>query len=264
MKTSLFSIAMCFICLLIACTQTDSKPKTMTKTLAIKDLEGSWVNAAYLEDVAKTRSPRLSFEKIGEIAQLNFEPAKAKGDTLLGELSYNGHEGGQYLVVLKAGRQPNSFRFGEYSEDLHDAPSDLTIEDGVLTITHNEPPGGGKVKAPFKYRRVSRTVVSLDEGCGLSVVKSLFFGNWMLTPAKGAAEVIQIDSLGKIYGEVNYTKLSIPTDYTGPESTQDDINVLDKTRKEPLSLHFKYKGAEVDFFETKGGKEAKVFNLSRF
>jgi hypothetical protein len=265
MKFILFGSVLCLLSLFTACSQANSKPNNaVSKSLTIKDLEGSWVNTIYLDDVAKTRSPRQSFAQSGELSQLNFAPNALKNDTLFGELSYNGHEGGRFIVLPKAGNLPNSFRFGEFSEDLQDAPSDLTLENNILTITHYEPKGGGRVKEPLTFRRIHKTVQSLDDGAGIGVIQALFFGNWMLTPAKGNAEIIQIDSVGKIYSPTNYAKLSIPTDYTGPEEAHDDALVLEKNKTKPLTLHFKYKGAEVDFTVVKDGKETVVFNLSRF
>ncbi len=265
MKYIFLGSILCFLSLFTACSQDNSKAdKPASKALTIKDLEGTWVNTLYLDDVAKTHSPRQSFPQSGEISQLNFAPNALKNDTLFGELSYNGHEGGRFIVLPKAGNLPNSFRFGEFTEDLQDAPSDLTIENNILTITHYEPKGGGRVKEPLTFRRISKTIISLDDGAGIGVIHTLFFGNWMLTPPKGDAEIIQIDSIGKIYGPTNYAKLSIPTDYTGPEETHDDVLVLEKGKTKPLALRFKFKGTEVDFMAVKDGKETLVFNLSRF
>ena len=264
MKIKFFLLALCFLRLFAACTEVNPKGNDSAKTLTAKDLEGTWINVAYLDGVAKTHSPRLSFAQSGEISQLNFLPKNLKGDTLVGELSYNGHEGGQYLVVFKAGKQPNSVRFGEYSTDVKETPSDLSIENGVLSITHHDPNEGGRVKAPYRFRRISRSPISLDDGSGVAVVQTLFVGDWLLKDAAGKSTMVSIDSLGNFKGKTNYVKLSVFTDYTGPEVSQDEATILDETKKEPLSVHFKHVGKAIAFSEKKGGKEVSLFTLSMF
>jgi hypothetical protein len=271
MKTSLFSFALCAFSLLMACSNATPPAKEATKTVAnsltAKDLEGSWVNAAYLDALAQTRSPRQSAEKIGDIALLNFEAKDLKGDSLIGELSFNGHEGGQYCVVFKAGKLPNSVQFGEYSADNNATPSDLTLTDGVLTITHHDPnevAGGGRVKAPMTFRRFSPTVQSLDDGNSIAVIQTLFMGDWTMTDKAGKKTPIKIDNLGKMTGITGYVQLSVLTDYTGEEFPHDQVYISDGESKRPSIFHVKHEGKKITFTTTgEGEKERLEFTLTQ-
>ena len=261
MKTVIFSLALGALSGLLACSNSTptnrETPKSIANTLTAKDLEGSWVNAEYLDALKEIRSPRQSAEKMGQIALLNFKPDDLKGDSLIGELSYNGHEGGQYCVVFKAGKVPNSVRFGEYSTDNTDTPSDLTLENGILTIAHHDPnevQPQGRVRAPYKFRRFSTAVQSLDDGNSMAVIQTLFAGDWTMTDKMGKKRPIKIDNLGKITGVPDYVQLSVLTDYTGETLPHDQVYISDGVSKRPSILHFKHEGKKITFTTT-GEKE---------
>ncbi len=264
MKTFIYVWVLCATSFFIACSPSSPTAKESSKALTVKELEGSWVNAVYLDDLAKTRSPRQSFDKIGEIAQVSISSKGLKGDTLIGGLSYNGHEGGQYLIVFKAGKQPNSIRFGELLSDLQEATSDLIIENGLLTISHHEPNDGGRVKAPSRFRRISTTPQGIDDGNGIGVIQTLFTGDWMMTDAGGKITMIKIDSLGKVTDAPNFDQLSVLTDYTGPPTTYDFVTIMDTKQNKSQELHFKCSDKAIEFSETKGKKEVVLFTLSMY
>jgi hypothetical protein len=261
MKTIIFSLTLGALSILSACSNTTPTNKETVKsianTLTVKDLEGSWVNAEYLDALTETRSPRQSAEKMGQIALLNFKADALKGDSLIGELSYNGHEGGQYCVVFKAGKAPNSVQFGEYSPDNTATPSDLTLENGILTIAHHDPnevQPQGRVRPPYKFRRFSPTVQSLDEGNSIAVIQTLFTGDWTMTDKTGKKTPIKIDNLGKMTGNPDYVQLSVLTDYTGEDLPHDQVYIFDGASKRPEILHFKHEGKKITFTTT-GEKE---------
>ena len=261
MKTVLFTLALGALSGLSACSnQPPAKQeisKSISNTLTVKDLEGSWVNVGYLDALTETRSPRQSADQMGDIALLNFKPDDLKGDSLIGELSYNGHEGGQYCVVFKAGKIPNSVQFGEYSTDNTTTPSDLTLENGILSITHHDPnevQPQGRVKAPYRFRRFNTTVQSLDDGNSMAAIQTLFVGNWTMTDKTGKKMPIKVDNLGKITGVPNYVQLSVLTDYTGETLPHDQVYMSDGVSKRPSILHFKHEGKKITFTTT-GEKE---------
>lgn len=267
MKIALFSLALGALSLFVACSNAQPINKeaaqTVSKTFSAKDLDGSWVNAAYLDALTQSRSPRQSADKMGDIALLNFNAKDLKGDSLIGELSYNGHEGGQYCVVFKTGKVPNSVQFGEYSPDDISTPSDLTLENGVLTIAHHEP-NEGKVKPPMQFRRFSPTVQSLDDGNSIAAIQTLFTGDWTMTDKTGKKTPIKIDSVGRITGAPYYVQLSVLTDYTGETLPHDQVYISDGVEKRPSVLHFKHDGKTITFTTTgEGEKERLEFTWSK-
>lgn len=257
MKTVIFSLTLGALSGLSACSnQTPTNKevsKSISNTLTAKDLEGSWVNVRYLDALTETRSPRQSADQMGDIALLNFTPANLKGDSLIGELSYNGHEGGQYCVFFKVGKVPNSVQFGEYSADNTSTPSDLTLENGVLSIAHHDPnevQAQGRVKPPYRFRRFSTAVQSLDDGNSMAAVQTLFAGDWTMTDKTGKKTPIKIDNLGKITGVPGYAQLSVLTDYTGEILPHDQVYIFDGESKRPSILHFKHEGKKITFTTT--------------
>ena len=267
MKTAFFSLTLAVFGLLSACSNATPANKDVSKfianTLTIKDLAGSWVNAAYLDALTESRSPRQSADKMGDIALLNFSPDNLKGDSLIGELSYNGHEGGQYRVVFKAGKNPNSVQFGEYSPDNNATPSDLTLENGLLTITHHDPnevagQPRGRVKAPLTFRRFSPTVQSLDDGNSHAAIQTLFTGDWTMTDKTGKKTPLKVDNAGKITGVPDYAYMSVLTDYTGETLPHDEVYIFDGVSKQPNIYHVKHDGKTIQFTTTGAGKKERL------
>ena len=266
-KITLFSLALGTLSLLSACSNANSTNKDVLKyaanTLTAKDLTGSWVNAAYLDALTESHSPRQSADKMGDIALLNFSPENLKGDSLIGELSYNGHEGGQYCVLFKAGKNPNSVQFGEYSPDNNATTSDLTLENGVLTITHHDPnevagQAGGRVKAPLKFRRFSSTVQSLDDGNSMAAIQTLFAGDWTMTDKTGKKTAMKIDNAGKITGVPDYAYMTVLTDYTGEQLPHDQVYIFDGASKRPSIYHVKHDGKTIRFTTTGEGEKERL------
>lgn len=105
------------LCLFSSCTSNDKKSNTNRKSLKGNPisqssalvakfkpiLQGAWVNKAYIEEVARTRSPFLAVNKVGNISTILIDTSFIKGDTLLTDVGFGDHEGGNFVANFSQG-----------------------------------------------------------------------------------------------------------------------------------------------------------------
>ena len=247
----IFYLSMGMISLLQAACNTAPNNKTETATIATAsvgattiatqpaDLNGVWLNAAYIDDLKVTRSPMSSSSKLGEIAVFQFDSATMKGDTLNGGLSFNGHEGGECQVVFRTSKgQSGSATLLPISGVKPEAERSIFVENGQLMI--------GSEKA-LRYNRIE-SAQNVDDVVAKAVIQTLFAGNWNMTDDGGGVSKIKVGADGKVSGNPGISTMDVLTDFVADAPPTDQAYFFDGENKRPYILAFKHSGGNVEFF----------------
>ena len=249
---------------LVSCEE-EKKPKVVEApppvipTVTAPELHGSWVKAVYMEDLNKTYSPLKSFGKLSDIAVFSFDTANLKGDTLVGSVSFNGHEGSGCIAYFKSGKTPRSILI-TVEGDTVKTPRELVLANNELLLMSY--PSNGSAIAE-KYVRMNETTPNIDSALSYAARQVLFAGKWQVKEAAKGGKTYPIEMLenGTIKGSESYIKYDVMTDYAAEPMPYDELFLFDAKMKKPRILQFKINSDTVKLTERIRKKDVAVYQF---
>jgi hypothetical protein len=262
MKTNLLYILL-ISCGLIACKEakkekTVVEPPKVIPTVTPLELHGTWIKAAYVDDLNKTKSPFKSFKMLQDIALFSFDTAQLKGSILRGGISWNGHEGGTCTATFKSGKTPRSILI-QIEGDTVKTPRELVLANNELLLMSY--PSNGSAIAE-KYVRASEKSTNIDSSLGVPARRLLFAGKWQMKEfKKDTTYKVELSEEGLVKGSSRFDKFDVMTDFTVEDSPYDEVFFTKGKDKNRRFLQFKRMGDTLKLTERIKKKDVPVFQL---
>ncbi|SNC74786.1 hypothetical protein SAMN06265337_2546 [Hymenobacter gelipurpurascens] len=181
-------------------------------------LRGVWVKSAYLEAVARSKSPIKAADQLTDVVALSIDPGKAAGDSLRVEANINNHEGTSFQALLRAGRQTTSLptNWPDYQQpaNFHELSYHLTPTDTFLLLNKYNPQK--RLIQSVRYTRipgVPQTATAASDGLQRVVNRQLLAGTYTATDAKGSKKQVQFSPAGQVDGLDGFRQYYIATDF---------------------------------------------------
>lgn len=236
--------------------QPDSNSPDNLKQSFLPIIRGTWVESGYMEDIAETKSPLKSSDKLTSMVVMII-PGAAGGDSV--HVPYaNIHEGSEFILYFRPGLAPNSLA----TSSMHiDKPSRIEVgyeiagEDTTLLIYKYEK---NKLIGTIEYFKVQTyTGNELAAGFDYALNQRLFAGNYIFTDNAGAATKVRFNNNGSMTGLAGFKFYYVFTDLEGTEK-EDEIS-FDADTKNRTDYVFEIRGDTVKLYNAlKGGEEEPV------
>jgi len=249
--------------------KSSSKPSEAEILALIKkfkpNIQGVWVKADYISEIAKTNSPLKAFTKAGNITTLIIKPELIRGDSLLIDVGYGNHEGGNLIIKFKKGHLANAILAYNPGNNINDGFYELNYavkKDTTLTLFTFD-----KDKKPVdstRYVRVfnNRSSKELGEGTDYIVNKTLISGNYILTDSLNRTERISFTNDGNVSGFSDFKTFYIAIDFTTPPNNLDEIIFVLNSKKQK-SFGYTITADTLKLFETTYTKDSLQLVLGR-
>ncbi len=216
-------------------------------------LHGVWVQADYMDDIVKTKSPFKSGEKLSFITQLIIDTSGSSSDSMFVGLALGNHEGSALILYFKQGKTSNSLvtNINGFEEDT--ASYELGYEakgmDTALVIYHFAE--NLKLLDKIKYIKVAgvSTVGSLEDGFQYMVNKKLMTGSYLVTDSAGVGKSVRMTNEGIITGLPGFGNYYVLTDFVASEDNTDKICFDIQTTLQSC-FAFKFIGDTISLFKT--------------
>lgn len=184
-------------------------------------ISGYWVNADYLDEVARTRSPATAFDSAGGgISSLLIAPFSNKQDSVEIGVSYGLHEGGNLTLLLPlrlAGNAlPIRFRLGDENGTTSELAYQITATDTILFhVTRRKQTHQIIYKTAYRRTGITKQVDHMEPAVEQGVNRLLVSGSYGGIDSLNRVLHVQFFTDGAVKG-LPHTKYFIPTDFTGP------------------------------------------------
>lgn len=223
-------------------------------------LQGVWVKSDYVDDVAKTRSPLAAFPKADPtITTMVIEADAIKGDSVMIDVGYGLHEGGNLILRFHPGKINSSIVGYSSGGNIANSNYEFTYStkkgDTTLTLyTYDE---HKKLADSAKYFKAFHDQRGKELGYATyySINRVLFAGNYSLTDSLNNTATIRFTSDGKMSGLNDLKTYFIAVDFTTPPKNMDEIYFSDGN-KDQRSYTFKFKADTLNLFETSFDKDS--------
>lgn len=194
----------------------------------LRVVRGAWINAAYLNNVVATKSPRLSLAAFTgpAITELIIPAAPRVSDTLTLTLGYTNHEGGSAKLIFNSPTTPSPEFVVEFDEPTS-AKSTLRYQvtgpDTLLLLTTPSTAGGRPSITRFRKVPYSpRPTPNELEANMVSLLNHLLFrGSYQGLDSTGRPLRVLFTTDGHVRGLGSHTRYQPQFDFTGPYSNQD-------------------------------------------
>jgi len=205
-------------------------------------IQGVWVKEAYISSIGKTGSPYRSFKQLRGVASLFINVKNIKDDSLVIGYSLNNHEGAQFPLYFKRGKQSNSLLTGLPDYDLKSNSNELGYvingRDTTLIFYHYNK-NKNLIDSTIYSRVANNASAEDDAGKGIELItnKILISGNYNLTDINGTISKVSFNNNGSISGFLNFKNYYVATDFeAGPENNLDQIyfDLYEKSQKQYL------------------------------
>ncbi|MCC3157371.1 hypothetical protein LJ737_08975 [Hymenobacter sp. 15J16-1T3B] len=212
----------------------------------VPQLRGVWVQSAYLDAVARTRSPYQGWKSLAEVTEMHLAPPARSADSLLVGASLGNHEGGQFAVYLRPGRHPQTLptSFPDYQQPgnyyelrYQPAGADTTLHLDKYDRRHRR-------LSSVSYRRVqlpARLLAEDDLGLGLqyAVNALLLTGRFAGQDSAGRAVSLRFQPEGTVTGFPAAKRYFVATDFgSGPENNLDVLTLEGPSARQNFAYRF--------------------------
>ncbi len=190
-------------------------------------LHGVWVQADYMSDIEKTKSPFKSGEKLAFITQLIIDTSGNSTDSIPVGITLGNHEGSDLILYFKEGKTPTSLvtNINGFEEDTasYELGYEVNSVDTSLVIYHFTE--NQKLIDKIKYIKVAEvsTAGSLEDGFQYMVNKKLVTGSYLVTDSAGVERSVRMINEGIITGLPGFGTYYVITDFVGSECNTDKI-----------------------------------------
>ena len=218
----------------------------------IPALQGGWVNTVYMQSIRETRSPIRAFEKIGEFSAIYIPSGNLQGDSILAELSYNNHEGGEFTIFDRAGGQPHAFQTNlqdpEKPANHYELGYEATESDTTLFLFHCS--NDNRVLHRFPFGKVVGAERVDNAGVALNyfVNQALFSGTYRLADGRDSTVVLTSD--GALSGLEPYASYWASTDFVIRMSNNIDNLCFGLREADMECFPFEIKGDSLVVYES--------------
>ncbi len=215
---SVFAILFFSLLLFASCKEgatggaTSAEGQSSGKLLANTDLMGYWVNEAWWEKVKATKSPRQAAVGLNGISGAILLDDKGK---ILANLSYNWHEGAQYSVRTRDGKQ-----------EFYDPNNAATALLPIISVDHDV--------AKFDGQTMVRLAPSLEGA--KAVAYAVLGGEYELN-----GKTVVFNPKGTVVGLEGYNYFDIKFDYMDDPVGADQMT-LSFDGSQPVTYAYKYEG----------------------
>ena len=102
-------------------------------------IEGVWVKKEYVNRVAKSKSPYISFKALGGVAEFEIQISDSGDSTHIG-YSLNNHEGADFVLYFKTGQRPTSLKINlpdyETKGNFYELGYNIKNSDTTMVLYH--------------------------------------------------------------------------------------------------------------------------------
>ncbi|AYL97291.1 hypothetical protein [Mucilaginibacter celer] len=219
-------------------------------------LQGTWVNKAYIDKIAKTKSPLAAVDEAEGISSFSIDTAAIKGADIIVPVGWDNHDGSNLTLSFRKGKRASSLIFGAGELCVTTNQGDNNI------ITVYYPNEKGHVKATQLIRANAKKIMQVADGMYRLVNKVLIAGTYHLqdTPANTAVN-FSID--GKVTGFGNFKNYVINIDLNSDVMDNlDEISFDDDTRYNK-SYSFKFDADTLKLYDTKPNADSTLLVLDK-
>lgn len=218
-------------------------------------LQGTWVKKAYIDKVAKTKSPLAAVDEALDITTFSINTTDMKGDSIIVPIGSGNHDGSNLTLSFKKGKRPSSLIIGA-------GELSVTVAHGDTTITLYYPYNKSQVKSAQFIRANSKKVMQIADGMYRMVNKVLIVGTYNLqdTPANA---VVNFSIDGKVKGFSGFKNYVINIDLNSDAMDNlDEIRFDDDTRNRK-SYSFKFDADTLKLYDTRPNADSTLLVLDK-
>jgi len=218
-------------------------------------LQGTWIKKAYIDKIAKTKSPLAAVDEAIDITAFSINTANIKGDSIIIPVGWDNHEGSDLTLSFKKGKRSSSLIFG-----AGELKADVDHGDTIITIYY--PNGKNRVKAAQFIRANSQKIIQIGDGMSRLVNKVLIAGTYALKDTTiNTAITFNID--GQLNGFKNFKNYSINFDLNvEPMDNLDEISFI-SDNKTHQSYSFKFDSDTLKLYDTKPNADSSLLVLDK-
>ncbi len=245
---------------------TDKQPQKPTNELVERFkpfLHGVWIQADYIDDIAKTKSPFKSSEKLTFISEMIIDTSNVATDSMLINIALGNHEGSDFILYFKQGKTPMSLLTGirgfELESDSYELGYEINNYDTTLILYHYKK--NQKLLDKTKYIRVIEVSHnrSLEDGFQYMVNKKLITGSYLVTDSTDKERLVQMTSEGVVKGLPGIETYYVITDFVASEDSSDVI-CFDIQTDTQNCYAFKINGDTITLFKAPINETDTLFN----
>lgn len=196
-------------------------------------VNGVWVKAAYLDALARTRSPQAVARTpaAADITAFALDLSRPQTDSVAFDAILNNHEGGAMQVYLRPGRRAQSLPVSYVDYDDQGSRYELSYgqqaADTILRLDKYDQQN--RLRESVAYRRVrfrpsgGAEEPALNQGLERAVRQAVLAGRYAGTDSLGRAVQVQFAPDGRVSGLAAFRTYDVNIDFIGPES---NLNTL--------------------------------------
>lgn len=195
-------------------------------------MSGVWVKAAFIDALARTRSPLAVARTPAarDITAFSLDLRRAQADSVPFDAVLGTHEGGVWQVYLRPGRQAQALPLSyiDYSDESsrYELRYGLQNADTVLLLDKYD--RQNRRRESVAYRRVIARpgrdgVEAMNKGLNLAVNQTLLAGRYTGVDSVGQPVQVQFTPDGRVTGLAPFRTYQINVDFIGPQSNLDKV-----------------------------------------
>lgn len=269
MKQFLYSLLIISLC--TSCQNNSNQHQKKSTTTNINDsknfikrfkpfIQGVWVKKDYIDDLLKTRSPYLSFKKLGGICSILIRLPATETDSVFAGISLNNHEGSNFVFYNKSGNNSKSLKTNikDYMVpgNYYELGYDISKADTNLVIYHYNK--NNQFIDSIVYNKVLNTLVDDNMGSEVDYItnKLLISGNYTMVDSLGNHRDISFTNDGNILGWTGLKTYCVNTDFeAGPANNIDQL-IFDLYTKHQTDYAFKIKMDTLDIYTSSANADS--------
>jgi hypothetical protein len=191
-------------------------------------LSGYWLSSAYLQKLARTRSPATAFSYLPNgPASIYIEPFASQTDSFHIGASYGMHEGGEFTLLLPPAIAANTIplkqQYGDQPGTAKELVYQISSRDTTLSFVERQAKGK-RITTTIAYQRVVPSGIKTDLNGGVEwgVNQLLMVGRYRGADSLQHAVSAQFLPNGTVKG-LPFRKYLIQVDFTGPHGGDEVI-----------------------------------------
>lgn len=237
-------------------TETD-KPENLTEKFA-PYINGSWIMTDYVHNLATTKSPKASSEKLKDVVYMSINTAEMDGDTIIVSSSLNNHEGYTFYLFMRKGQNEQSLQT-EHTDETGDGFYELSYEvnnnDTMLYLNHYS--AGKQFIGKKSFSKITGAQSENGQPYNVAYVanKVLFSGNYTVTDSEGKTSKANFTDDGLVTGIGGHKTYYIFTDFIGDDETNLDELLFDEHTMSQKGYIFEISGDTTRLYKASENEE---------
>lgn len=260
MKRLLYILAP--VLLFAACKDKSTRQAEEAKELAAhfnNIIIGEWVMNDYISELEKTKSPLASYNVLKDVVAMDIRTDEYKGDSLYIPVSFNNHEGGNFMLYYRKGHEENSLLTSltdnENTINTYELGYEVKGADTMLILYHYG--AGNKL---IDKRSFTKVPVATADGEPSALQRAanntLFAGNYTATNEQGIVADVLFTADGLLQGFEGCNTYYIFTDFmTEEEGYKTDEICFDERTKNQQPFIFSISGDTIRLYAAKENEE---------